>query len=101
LLNYQKTVLTTYLRNPAIHVKSSRNPKLPGGPFVNIPEECAGDIECLLKAMAQDLLLKQLEINKFIAAAQRKGINVQMLYRKKDLFYGMVDVDRQRHVNKA
>jgi len=37
MLNYQKNLLESYLKNPEIHVKSSNNPKLLCGLFVNIP----------------------------------------------------------------
>lgn len=48
MLNYQKKTLASYLQNPEIHVKSSSNPKLLGGPFVNIPAHRAGDVAELL-----------------------------------------------------
>jgi hypothetical protein len=66
MLNYQKKNLASYLANPEIHVKSSANPKLLGGPFVNIAADRAPDIAQLLARMesehsdnlqlAQDLL---------------------------------------------
>lgn len=37
LLNYQKKTLSSYVQNPELHLKSSANPKLLGGAFVNIP----------------------------------------------------------------
>ncbi len=51
LLNYQKEVLASYLKNPTFHLKSSRNPKLLGGPFVDIPQERVGEIKDLLTAI--------------------------------------------------
>lgn len=69
MLNYQKKNLSSYLQSPAIHVKSSANPKLLGGAFVNIPVDKAGDIADLLARMdshhqanlqlAQDLIAFQ------------------------------------------
>lgn len=51
-LNYQKKNLISYLQNPAIHVKSSANPKLLGGPFVNVAEDRVGDIALMLENMS-------------------------------------------------
>ena len=45
LLNYQKEVLASYLRNPSVHVKSCRNPKLLGGPFVDISADRAHEVK--------------------------------------------------------
>jgi L-ascorbate metabolism protein UlaG (beta-lactamase superfamily) len=65
-LNYQKKNLTSYLQNPEIHVKSSANPKLLGGPFVNVPVDRVSEVADMLARietehegslrMAQDLL---------------------------------------------
>lgn len=54
LLNYQREILVSYLKNPGFHVKSSRNPKLLGGPFVDVPEKRADEIQGLLTAIEQD-----------------------------------------------
>ncbi|MGZ5050159.1 MAG: MBL fold metallo-hydrolase [Methylobacter sp.] len=51
MLNYQKKTLGSYLQSPGIHVKSSANPKLLGGPFVNIPAERATDVAKMLERM--------------------------------------------------
>lgn len=50
-LNYQKKNLSSYVQNPDIHVKSSANTKLLGGPFVNVPVERLADIAELLARM--------------------------------------------------
>jgi len=54
MLNYQKNTLESYLKNPEIHVKSSSNPKLLGGPFVNIPAQRAPEVAELLARMASE-----------------------------------------------
>lgn len=54
LLNYQREILVSYLKNPGFHVKSSRNPKLLGGPFVDVPEKRAGEIQDLLTAIERN-----------------------------------------------
>lgn len=51
MLNYQKKNLGSYLQNPEIHVKSSANPKLLGGAFVNIPAERAPEVAKMLGRM--------------------------------------------------
>jgi L-ascorbate metabolism protein UlaG (beta-lactamase superfamily) len=51
MLNYQKKNLTSYLQNPEIHLKSSANPKLLGGPFVNLPIDRVADIAQMLDRM--------------------------------------------------
>ncbi|WP_024297850.1 MBL fold metallo-hydrolase [Methylomicrobium lacus] len=65
-LNYQKKNLTSYLQNPQIHVKSSANPKLLGGSFVNVPADRVEEVAQMLTRietehadslqMAKDLL---------------------------------------------
>lgn len=54
MLNYQKKTLASYLQNPEIHVKSSNNPKLLGGPFVNIPPQRAAEVAELLARMESE-----------------------------------------------
>jgi len=54
MLNYQKKTLVSYLQNPGIHVKSSANPKLLGGPFVNIPVHRSGEVAELLSRIENE-----------------------------------------------
>jgi L-ascorbate metabolism protein UlaG (beta-lactamase superfamily) len=51
LLNYQKKTLASYLQNPSLHLKSSNNPKLLGGAFVNIPLERQTEIQRMLERL--------------------------------------------------
>jgi len=53
-LNYQKKTLASYVQNPAMHIKSSSNPKLLGGAFVNIPIERSSDIQKMLERLEID-----------------------------------------------
>jgi hypothetical protein len=53
MANYQSKTLASYLQNPELHVKSSRNPKLLGGPFVDVPAERAAEVQALLDDMEQ------------------------------------------------
>ncbi|WP_367156100.1 MBL fold metallo-hydrolase [Methylomonas sp. HYX-M1] len=54
MLNYQKKNLSSYLQKPGIHVESSANPKLLGGPFVNVPVERTAEIEQMLERMDKE-----------------------------------------------
>lgn len=74
LLNYQKKTLTSYLQSPELHVKSSGNPKLLGGAFVNIPVGQVDEIKNILERLehehrhdlqlAQDLIDFQIILDK-------------------------------------
>lgn len=46
--NYQVKTLESYLKKPQVHLKAARNPKLAGGPYVDIPEERADEVRSLL-----------------------------------------------------
>lgn len=80
--NYQTKTLASYLQNPAIHVKSSRNPKLLGGPFVDIPEHRVPEVRALLDEL-QTRHRPQLELaqtltafqNQLAAEAKGQGLN--------------------------
>lgn len=87
LLNYQKAILTSYLKNPAIHIKSSNNPKLLGGPFVNIPGERADEVRQLLEVMEQnhaDLLKLAQDLTTFqnTVKQEAKGQSLEIYYKQ-------------------
>lgn len=97
-LNYQKAVLTSYIKNPAIHVKSSGNPKLLGGPFVNVPQERVEEIARLLETMerqhgdlvtlAQDLTAFQIKLKQ-----EAKGQSLEAYYQQlPDSLQGFVEL---------
>lgn len=68
LLNYQQAVLISYLKNPRLHVDSCRNPKLLGGPFVDIAADRVDEVHALLAGMQErhaDLLALALEFTQF------------------------------------
>lgn len=48
LSNFQLLALTSYLEDPAAHVKASRDPALIGGPFVDIPPHRIEEVRALL-----------------------------------------------------
>lgn len=82
LANYQTKTLASYLQNPEIHVKSSRNPKLLGGPFVDISPQRAGEVGELLQKSKNELgpelemahVLTEFQ-KSLLADAQGQGIN--------------------------
>jgi L-ascorbate metabolism protein UlaG (beta-lactamase superfamily) len=49
LLNYQVKTMQSYLANPDIHVKACRDPRLIGGPFMDIAVERAGEVRLALQ----------------------------------------------------
>ncbi|TAN46873.1 MAG: MBL fold metallo-hydrolase [Methylococcaceae bacterium] len=82
MANYQRQTLASYLQNPAIHAKSCRNPKLLGGPFVDVPVDRANEVRALLdeleqnhqaeSALAQAVIAFQ---HTLVEEAQGQGIN--------------------------
>src|SRR5262249_55222984 len=55
MLNYQIKTMNSYLANPEMHVKASRNPKFLGGPFIDVPISRMAEIEQLLQKTEADL----------------------------------------------
>lgn len=59
LAKYHLPVLRSYLKAPAMHVRSARTPALRGGPFVDVDPENAHEVEELvarIETEAQDVL---------------------------------------------
>jgi L-ascorbate metabolism protein UlaG (beta-lactamase superfamily) len=54
MVHYQIKTLSSYLANPEIHLKACRNPKFTGGPFVDVPVECASEIKQLLESTERE-----------------------------------------------
>lgn len=87
LLNYQTKVLSSYLQTPEIHVKSARNPKLTGGPFVNVPTECAAEVRDLLTNLMEthrddlELARSLIEFQNQLAK-EAKGQSLEPYYEK-------------------
>src|SRR6476660_6024101 len=52
--NYQIKTLQSYLQKPEIHIKASKNPKLVGGPWVDVPEERAPEVAALLDSILRE-----------------------------------------------
>lgn len=54
LQNYQLKSLASYLENPGIHVKACQNPKLIGGPFVDIAPDNADKVKAFFDKINTD-----------------------------------------------
>jgi L-ascorbate metabolism protein UlaG (beta-lactamase superfamily) len=50
----QVPLLESYLQSPQVHIRSSRNPELRGGYFINIEEHRIGEVRALLSAIKRD-----------------------------------------------
>lgn len=82
LANYQTRTLASYLHEPEIHVKSSRNTKLLGGPFVDIPLDRISEVRALSEEMEREhkaeieLARSLIEFqNVLLTEAKGQGIN--------------------------
>jgi L-ascorbate metabolism protein UlaG (beta-lactamase superfamily) len=83
--HYQIPTLNSYLQNPDLHLKAARNPKLIGGPYVDIPKERKHEVEALLESTKQ-------QVNKELAQAivqlynildkEAKGQSLEPYYHK-------------------
>jgi L-ascorbate metabolism protein UlaG (beta-lactamase superfamily) len=86
LRHYQIKTVSSYLENPQIHLKACRNPKLIGGPFVDIPAERADEVRALLDSMQGQQA--NLELAKSITEAyeslarEAKGQSLEPFYAK-------------------
>ena len=103
LLNYQKEVVVSYLKNPSFHVKSCRNPKLLGGPFVDVPEERIDEIKDLLKAIElnhADLLRMARDLTEFqnMLLKAASGQSIEAYYEQiPDSLHGFVELGYDYH----
>jgi L-ascorbate metabolism protein UlaG (beta-lactamase superfamily) len=98
LLHYQVKTLNSYLSNPEVHAKASRNPKFIGGPFVDIPPERAGEVRELLAATERtqreniQFATALTEFHNFLTK-EAKGQSLEPYYEKKpDALDGYVEL---------
>lgn len=54
MTRYQIPTLMSYLKNPDLHRRASVDPKLIGGPFVNISKERRAEVEALIEGTKRD-----------------------------------------------
>lgn len=103
LLNYQREILVSYLKNPGFHVKSSRNPKLLGGPFVDVPENRVDEIKDLLAAIERnhaDLLGMARDLTEFQNRLMQvaSGQSIETYYEQiPDSLRGFVELGYDYH----
>lgn len=98
VLHYQIKTLTSYAANPQLHVKACLNPKLAGGPFVNVPEQRAPEVNDLLKATEKDqsdniqLARALIEFHEYLTR-EAKGQSLEPFYAKvPDTLRGYVEL---------
>jgi L-ascorbate metabolism protein UlaG (beta-lactamase superfamily) len=96
--NYQLKTLKSYLANPDIHAKACRNPKLFGGPYVDIPVERAGEVQALLeeteKGLGDNVRLAQAVTDFYeLLVREAKGQSLDPYYeRLPDMLHGYVEL---------
>ena len=99
------TIMESYLMAPELHAEAVLNPKLRGGPFMDIPVERAGEV----KAIYEDTLLKQQPVLEFSKAvnkldkllkADAKGFAMEEMYaRVPEELKGYVELYYDRNNN--
>jgi len=98
LVNYQMKTLASYLKNPEIHVKACRSPKLAGGPFVDVPIHRADEINKLLrdteKNQAGNISFASEVVNFYnFLATEAKGQSLEPYYQRiPDLLRGYAEL---------
>lgn len=60
-------IMDSFLANPGAHVAAVRDPKLRGGPFIDLPEDRAGEIQALRDRTVRERR-PQIELSEAIAA---------------------------------
>jgi L-ascorbate metabolism protein UlaG (beta-lactamase superfamily) len=87
LNNYQIPTLNSYLADPELHQKACRNPKLVGGPYVDIPKERKPEVQAFLEASKReqkanlDLAKAIIEFSDFLQK-EAKGQSLEPYYEK-------------------
>jgi L-ascorbate metabolism protein UlaG (beta-lactamase superfamily) len=105
MLNYQIKVLNSYLDDPEMHVETSHDPKLFGGPFVNVPAERAHQIKEMLDEMQTkqrdniDLATAITEFSNYIHK-EGQGQSLEPFYEKTpEILRGYVELLYDYHSN--
>lgn len=98
MVHYQLKTLASYVANPQLHVKACQNPKLAVGPFVNVPEQRAGEVRDLLKSteekQSDNIQLAQslVEFHDYLTK-EAKGQSLEPFYDKlPDPLHGYVEL---------
>jgi L-ascorbate metabolism protein UlaG (beta-lactamase superfamily) len=87
MVHYQLKTLTSYLANPELHLKACRNPKLVGGPFVDVPAERAGEVKQLLETTEREQadnikLARAITETYDMLSREAKGQSLEPFYQK-------------------
>ena len=83
----QLPLLNSFVTNPSLHVVAARDPKLLGGPFVNLPAEKKVDVQQLISDIerdCQDLITLARDLRSFDKTIQTtaNGYSLKQLYQK-------------------
>lgn len=87
LANYQLKTLESYLKKPEIHLKAARNPKLAGGPYVDVEAERADEVAALLESTQREhadnlrLATAAIEFQNFLAK-EATGQSIEPFYQQ-------------------
>lgn len=87
LQHYQIKLLESYLKDPKVHVQACQTPKLRSGPFVDIPEERAGEVRSFLEETRLrqkqniELANSTIEFQNYLVK-EAKGQSLEPYYRK-------------------
>ncbi|MCW3465999.1 MBL fold metallo-hydrolase [Chitinophaga nivalis] len=98
-------IMESFVMAPAIHVEAVLNPKMRGGPFMDIPEKRVNEV----KAIQQQTLDKQQPLIQFskaikeldrLLAMEGKGFGMEALYEKvPEELKGYIELYYDRHNN--
>jgi L-ascorbate metabolism protein UlaG (beta-lactamase superfamily) len=103
LVNYQLKMLRSYLENPDLHFKASRNPELVGGAFVGIEPERVGEVRRLLEETERRLadnvaLVQSIESFQRRLLAEARGTGLAPFYAQlPDELRGLVELVYDYH----
>src|SRR5688572_10573211 len=80
-------IMDSYLSAPKLHAQAVANPKMRGGPFMDIDESRLADVEMLRANTAQDQqklidLAKDIKYLDHLLLAEAQGFGTEKLYEK-------------------
>lgn len=105
ILGRHLAIMDSYILAPAVHAQAVANPKMKGGPFMDIPTERVGEV----KTLHEQTLQKQSGVLKFAKAVKEldkmlqqeaKGFGLETLYEKvPETLKGFVELYYDRNHN--
>ncbi len=105
ILGRHLTIMDSYIQAPDIHAEAVRNPKLLGGPFIDIPESRIEDVRALMaetieKRATMIEFAKAVKELDHLLATEAKGFGLETLYSKiPDILKGYVELYYDRQSN--